>query len=637
MFGIILFILYIIIGVYLSFKIFSKHKVYIGIWAGIVIGIVSFMWFVIPFAFLFGFTIMSHIIGFIVYFLTVFIIDRLFYKATSIAIMNCFNIKNNNLMIFLITIGIISAILIYILFTHTIVPKDGSLHVGQSTYGDLAMHLGFITSIATQETFPPEYSIFPGVKLCYPFLIDSLSSSLYLFGIPLRWSIILPSIIILISIVCGFYFICQELLKRKWGIITAMFLFFFNGGFGFIYFLDGLKNGPENFIRIFTEYYQTPTNLIDKNIRWTNIICDMLIPQRTFMAGWFVLLFVIWLLIRAIKDKDKIYFLIGGILTGLLPMIHTHTFLGLGILLSVWFIIYFFEEKNKLEYIKNWLYFGIPVILLSFPQLFYWTLSQATSDNFIRYGFDWANDKDIWIWFWFKNVGVVFILLIPAIISSKKRNVLFYLGSAVLFVISDYIVFQPNPYDNNKLFLIWYAFSVIFVTVYLEKSLERINRLKEKYAILAIILFFGVFSGLLSIGREIVSEYELFSSEQVKAAEFIKANTPPDSLFASDNNHNNTISCLTGRNIILGSPIFLYYHGYNINDRQKSIEQLFRDIKYIDSFKDKYKIDYLYFSDYEKNKYKTNISDILALYPLIYNSGDIYIFAVSKRSIEFAK
>ena len=53
-----------------------------------------------------------------------------------------------------------------LMLNHVITPaSDGSLHSGQSTYGDMCMHLGFISSISVQETFPPEYSIMPGVSV----------------------------------------------------------------------------------------------------------------------------------------------------------------------------------------------------------------------------------------------------------------------------------------------------------------------------------------------------------------------------------------------------------------------------------------------------------------------------------------
>ena len=54
------------------------------------------------------------------------------------------------------------------------------------------MHLSFITSLARQGDFPPDYSLLPGHPLCYPFLGDSVSASLLLCGAPLTFSYALP-------------------------------------------------------------------------------------------------------------------------------------------------------------------------------------------------------------------------------------------------------------------------------------------------------------------------------------------------------------------------------------------------------------------------------------------------------------
>ena len=68
----------------------------------------------------------------------------------------------------------------YLQYTHCLrVGSDGGWWVGQSTYGDLPMHMSFITSLKN-AAFPPDYALFPGQRLSYPFLTDSLSTSLYL-------------------------------------------------------------------------------------------------------------------------------------------------------------------------------------------------------------------------------------------------------------------------------------------------------------------------------------------------------------------------------------------------------------------------------------------------------------------------
>ena len=60
--------------------------------------------------------------------------------------------------------------------------------------------------------------------------------------------------------------------------LPAFVLFFLNGGLGFLYFTG--RPGGYGFSDIFTGFYTTPTNLVEQNIRWVNVLADMLLPQR---------------------------------------------------------------------------------------------------------------------------------------------------------------------------------------------------------------------------------------------------------------------------------------------------------------------------------------------------------------------
>ena len=205
------------------------------------------------------------------------------------------------------------------------------------------MHLGFITSIAKQKTFPPEYSILPCTKLAYPFLSDSISSSVYIWGTSLRTAYLLPMFFALIQVFSGVYLLAKKIMRYFGGSIRgksflAIALFFFNGGLGFYYFMNkGLFS--ENFTRIFTAFYETPTNYVQANIQWHNIICDMLIPQRATLFGWAMLFPILILLYRAVEEKSTLYFAAAGVLAGGLPLIHTHSFLALGVMCAGFVIL----------------------------------------------------------------------------------------------------------------------------------------------------------------------------------------------------------------------------------------------------------------------------------------------------------
>ena len=64
-----------------------------------------------------------------------------------------------------------------------------------------------------------------------------------------------------------------------------------------------------------------------------NILVDMLVPQRTFLAGWTVLMPALYLLLGATRSQRRLEFVATGLLAGCMLMINTHAFLALGLLL----------------------------------------------------------------------------------------------------------------------------------------------------------------------------------------------------------------------------------------------------------------------------------------------------------------
>lgn len=269
------------------------------------------------------------------------------------------------------------ALAIYLVGSHTLQNVDGALYTGQCTYGDMAMHLSFITSIAGQQTFPPEYNLLPGTPVSYPFLCDSVSSSLYLLGTPLRWAYMIPMFFAFAQVFCGVWFLAREFCRRKYAPVLAFLLFFLNGGLGMIYFL----NGEYSLHDLFTAFYKTPTNLTEKGMRWVNVIADMLLPQRATLFGWAALFAVLYLLFRAVFRGDTRLYLPAGILGGLLPMVHTHSYFALGLMAACWLVYSAVRDRLSREWFLRWLRFGLPAALLAMPQLFLWTFPSVGGMN----------------------------------------------------------------------------------------------------------------------------------------------------------------------------------------------------------------------------------------------------------------
>lgn len=630
MIGIVVFILFLALGEAMASRVFSAETHYVRAWAGGVIGVVGAMWLVVPFAFFLGFTPISHILAFGAMVILTFAVRHL-YRGGNQAVPE----HEDVFPVFCATTFSLSVVICILLLTHVIAPgKNGGLYVGQSTFGDLSLHLGIATSIATQQHFPPDYSIFPGHLLGYPFLVDSLSSSLYLFGTPLRWAILVPSFVMVLLLTAGLFILSNSITRNKYASALATTLFLINGGFGFAYFLDKSAAHPQNFLRIFTAFYQTPTNLNDENIRWSNTICDMIIPQRTTLAGWMVAWFVIWLVFRALREDNRKYFVFSGVMLGLMPMIHTHSFLGIAIIAATWFFVFLSMHENKRKYLSDWLCFAVVAAILAVPQLLFWTIQQSGAAGFSRIKLGWVNEMDFTVWFWIKNVGLAFILLFPALTWADKKLWSFYSGAIAIFAVANIYIFQPNDYDNNKLLYLWYVMTVIVVAKYLLGVYDRIKDMRGTNLLCIILLFFLTLSGFLTIGREFASSYELelFSPAAKAAADTVKIATPRDALFISADNHNNPISSLAGRNVFCGSPIYLAFHGLKYEERFDQVRTMYTNPAAFPALASENKIDYVYYSSYERERFKVGPEYFQRNYPVLFNQGDVMVFAISDRA-----
>ena len=579
MLGILWFLMWQIVGVFLVLRLFPSLEHLGKLTLGSVCGSVLAIWVPIPFSFLFGFSLLSHLLAALIGVVLLYILRPGFAGIHCEEWASAWKAHRSFLLFFLFPF---LALCVYLLLTHTLREIDGALYTGQCTFGDMAMHLGFITSIAQQGVFPPDYSILPGERLCYPFLCDSVSSSLYLLGTPLRAAYLIPAFFAFAQVFCGFYLLAGSICRRRAGAHLAFILFFLNGGLGLIYFFR-----DHSFYELFTGFYHTPTNLTDKNIRWVNVIVDMLLPQRATLFGWAVLFSVLFLLFHAVFREEKALFLPAGILGGLLPMIHTHSYFALGLVAFCWLVFSAVRDRMSSRWFKNWLSFGVPaVIVIPFSFLF------ADSDH-------------------------------QAAVSP----------AVLIFILCELIVFQPNVYDNNKLLYISYALFCMIAADFLFVVGEKIRSRTLRAALLSLFLIVSVNAAVFTLGREILSgtptyAYRLFSKHDAAAAEYVLRETEPDALFLTANNHNNAIAALTGRNVFCGCPSYLFYHGLDYSGRMDESRKLLTDGDYFARRHAELGIHYVYIGAYER-ALGSNEEYFALNYPSVFSSGDVAIYKTS--------
>ena len=116
-------------------------------------GSLLFTWLPILFSFLFDFTLTAHIAAAITAVCLILLFFRRFRPKMEYKKRN-FTAPH---ILFFLCFAAFMGFFGYLLHTHTLLTgENDGLFTGQSTYGDMNMHLGFITSIAKQQIFPPE-------------------------------------------------------------------------------------------------------------------------------------------------------------------------------------------------------------------------------------------------------------------------------------------------------------------------------------------------------------------------------------------------------------------------------------------------------------------------------------------------
>ena len=353
--------------------------------AGASLALFAQMWLPALFSFLLGFTLLSQVLGLALFVLPCALPPVFRRRPASLRT----DARSAKLHAFCVVPALLlSAVLLY---THVLRPVDGALHTGQSCYGDMSMHLSFITSIARNGVFPPLYPIEAGVQMGYPFLCDSISSTYLLLGADLRFAYILPMVLALYAVFSWYFVWMRRFLQSEKRACLAFVLFFLGGGIALWYFLDGARSDPSNFTRIFTAYYETPTNNANENVLWVNPIADLLIPQRATLFGWSILLPCLYLLYRMAFAGEWKYAPYLGVLAGGLPLLHTHSFLALFVLSAGAFVRQLFLDARLW---KKFVPYALLAAVLALPQLWKFTFAQADNAGFLHLSFNWVNQED---------------------------------------------------------------------------------------------------------------------------------------------------------------------------------------------------------------------------------------------------
>jgi hypothetical protein len=516
--------------------------------------------------------------------------------------------------------------------THMLQPgADGGLYSGgKSALYDMAFHAAVTNSFLYGGNFPPLYTPMPPAPLLYPFLPDFQTAILVTLGMDLHTALVATAVPLGLAVTGIFYLFALRLLslapatmelRPRLSAFLAVVLFLFNGGLGFIEFFRDWRSSGVSLVAFCAALPNNYANLAEKGIFWTNIIADGLLPQRTSLFGIpltliiFTLFAIFWRDSVATTAKSSAWRLLlgAGLLAGVLPAFHIHSYAAAGLVSGILFLL-----RPR----RVWLAFWLPAVVLALPQLTQ-LATHAVASGFPQFQLGWRrhNEPDSLL-FWLRNVGLPTLLIIPAWFAAPRSLRLFYLAFLALLVFSLLFIFSPNDYDNLKLMYYWYAATCVLVAGWLAGLASR--RRWQIPVVLAIVL--SISSGLLALAYEWQSRSLIFSREEVAAATFIREKTAPRALFLTAPALHQPILSLAGRPVVRGATAWLWSHGYPFAERESDVRAIYSGRDDARELLRYYGVDYIYLGHRERDDLKANQHFFEQTFPTFYRAADITIY-----------
>lgn len=515
--------------------------------------------------------------------------------------------------------------------THSLYPYPDGWYTNVNNWGDIALHMTLISHFSIQDKLVLDMPIYAGGKLNYPFLIDYLSSILYRSGWSFRMSLLVPGFLLVLSLVQLFYFTSLRLLKRPAGAVAGIFLFLSCSSFvGFTYFINDWLDSGKSFWQFYMAVKSDYGHIPEIALHNFNTILGFLIPQRGFLFGLPMFLIIVTLLYQIWQAEkgggQRRLILIVGVLVGLLPFAHVHTFFVSALVCGVLAIAHSLKNRNVLAW---WVGSAALAISLSLPQVA-WQFMATYSEGFGRFQFGWMKpeDQNVLV-FWLRNLGVLGVFLFANVYLiwrylKDSFYLYLYLPLLALFLACNIYIFQPNIWDNTKFLLYAYLGASMFMGHFLAVWAKG----KVRIGIAVAIVVVSCLSGYMSILQEQRNSYPVVSSGDIAFAEELKVLTPPDAVILTADRHNNPVPTLTGRSIPLGYRGWLWTYGINYRPVEEEVGQMFMGTEKAKELLVQYNISYVVIGPTELYDWRANKQFYLQNYQVVYDKNGTTVFGV---------
>jgi hypothetical protein len=506
------------------------------------------------------------------------------------------------------------AVLLGMVFSRAAYERPDGIFTGiTNNLGDLPLHLQVIASFDLGHNLPPEDPTYAGVRFAYPFFADFLAAMLVRTGATVIGAMWLENMTLGMALVGLMHYGTLLLTRNRLAGLIAPVLIIFSGGLGWCLFFQDAKDSADGIFSLLGNLPHDYTIMPDSIFRWGNALTTLFVPQRSLLFGIPMALVIFcqwWLAVTSVTDEktkkktqkhsqptDTQRIFVAGILAGLLPLVHAHTFLvvvGTGACLAILFRPSW----------RRWLIFFATALVVALPELVWLARSGGVhAQSYLGWQPGWDHGSHNLLWFWFVNTGIFIPLLILALawrradLALPPRLLKFYAPFLLCFIVPNLIKLAPWIWDNIKVIFLWYVASVPLVAWLLARWWQK----KSFYRWLAAgALAAMVLAGTLDILRVITdtTEYQEFDIHAMAIADVISQRTGPRAVVLHAPTYNSPVF-LTGRRSLLGYPGWMWSRGLDYSQRSTDIQKIYAGEPEAEQLLLRYRVEYVLISPAE--------------------------------------
>jgi len=504
--------------------------------------------------------------------------------------------------------------------SHLFEQEPGGIYSGGSASADLNFHAAISSSFLYGDNLPPDYTPSAGKPLLYPFLPDFQTAVLMCAGLSMRDAWLITSLTLALVTTGLFFYFAISITKKSVTGVIATVLFLLNGGLGFIDLIRDWLGSGKSFLAFWNSLEVNYANYAEHGLHWPNIITDAFVPQRTVLFGLPIGIIVLTIFASEfngtfgeVKNTRRAMYLFAGVLTGLLPFFHVHTYISLGVVS----VFLFLMKPHRL-----WGSFWLPAILLAVTHLAS-LVNHASNGSFVRLQPGWmGHDERFFPLYLVRNLGLPLLLAIPAWFTLDRVWRKFYVAFVLLLVVSLTVVVSPNLFDNGKLIYYWHVVNSVIIANWLVQL-----AFTHRHAVVATVLtLICIATGITALHSEKLQYGLVFSNEDIAASKFAINQTTSRALFLTAPTTNQPILSLAGRPVLRGPTSWLWSHGYEFRDREADIRRIYAGADDALDLLAYYGVDYVFVGEAEKNQLRARTEFFDANFPVAYQSANIRIY-----------